>query len=214
MDKAVSAENGAGADLDLEEEEEEAKFGPTLSLYLKAAKAGNLESYIIVASMLLQGVQCKPDPKLAVEMLVKAARFTCQWSKMVAIGQCLANGDVVAEQTLPQDPEAAFGLFEEAAMNGDLDARFMMAECLFRGVGVQEDRIEAEENFQDLLDLGMVVAIPGLARCKLAQGNRDEAKGLLRRFFTQMVAESSDPGLQLGGIVITEESLEAVLDEL
>ncbi len=128
---------------------------------------------MIASSLLLQNPKNSSDYSLALDLLAKSARLTFDYQKLVKIGLCLACTE--SEVNLPADPETAYSFFEEAAVQGNLEACALMADCLYYGLGIEQNKIEAQELYQKAVDGGLLWAIPGLIKCELDQGQKSKA---------------------------------------
>lgn len=78
--------------------------------YKKAAEAGDVSSYLIVANMLYYGYKSvKANVNAALEYYIMAARMATSQPSITQIANCINNGDSYAG--LKADPARAFELF-------------------------------------------------------------------------------------------------------
>lgn len=173
-----------------------------LDWYMKAAKAGNISSYLICANTLYHGSKdVDRNVDLALEYYIMAARIVSRPS-IAQVAYCINEGDSYVG--LKPDSDRAFELFTEGASTGCARSFKELGDANWFGTKTAIDHEAAQEYYERAVNAGLDEAIPCLARC-LWKTKDARAKELMRKFILIM---NGDCG------VIPEDVIETILDEI
>lgn len=154
-----------------------------LSLFLRAARAGDLDAGNMVGRCLENGWGVKADPRRAARWFGRAARAGHAWAQY-NLGHLLLDGLGVA-----RDPAAAYGWYLKAAEQGHPRAMNLVARCLEEGWGVRTDAAAARAWLRRSAEAGYFRGQFNYATVLAAEGRLEEAADL----FAAALAGASEP---------------------
>lgn len=177
---------------------------------LAAAKDGQVEAYVMLGQILLEGQGIQRDPELALTWFRIAARQG-QPMALNMLGRCLEHGwgcavDLVAAaehfrqaaalgldwamynyanllatgRGVARNPHAAFALYLQAAQAGHAKSMNLVGRCLEEGLGVEADPQAALQWYRRSAEAGDFRGQYSLAAVLAAQGEEDQALHWLR----------------------------------
>jgi hypothetical protein len=137
---------------------EQKNYPEAVSLFQKAAEAGNADGELLFGSCYIAGVGTPQNPNLAAQWFRKAAEGGN------AEGQAMFGALCQKGLGVKKDPQEAVNWFQKAADQGEPIAETALGVCYLNGEGVTKNREKAKELLKKAADQGNKDAKKILAR--------------------------------------------------